>query len=377
MKALVVSPQEWGVMHVAKHHYAISLLNENHEVYFLEPPRFGKKWAYFLKKDLNYENLSIISYNCPIPFFLRFKVRWLYDLLIKKYISKLVKCSGDNFDLVWSFESNLYSDLNIFRAKNKIYHPVDELHYHYQIIPGKTADLIVSVTHEILSKFNKFPVNSIHVNHGLANCFALEATKKLTTQEFNNRVSGTLKVGYIGNLLRPAIDYELLLKIIKKNKHIRFLFWGNHTSANNNLGGEAGNIEQYINMLKFLPNVEMRGSLSPEKLASEFQVVDAFLICYDINKDLSRGTNYHKIMEYLSTGKVIISNNVTAFQNEPDLVVMSRSRENDNELFHLFDHVIKNIEQYNQADLQIKRIKFSLKNTYSSHLKLILESLIK
>jgi hypothetical protein len=68
--------------------------------------------------------------------------------------------------------------------------------------------------------------------------------------------------------------------------------------------------------------------------------MDAFLICYDIEKDQSGGTNYHKIMEYMCTGKVIIGNNITTYKNKPELVQMVNERDNNRELPALFDHVI-------------------------------------
>jgi len=99
--------------------------------------------------------------------------------------------------------------------------------------------------------------------------------------------------------------------------------------------------------------------------------VYAFLICHDINKDQSRGTNYHKLLEYLAVGKVIISNNVTTYKDHPDLVVMNDSRENNSSLPGLFQKVINNLEQYNSIELQQKRIRFAEKFIYSSQLSKI------
>ena len=56
--------------------------------------------------------------------------------------------------------------------------------------------------------------------------------------------------------------------------------------------------------------------VSPENLAKDIQQVDAFLICCDVDKDQSKGTNYHKILEFISTGKIIISNNFNVYQDK-------------------------------------------------------------
>ena len=51
-------------------------------------------------------------------------------------------------------------------------------------------------------------------------------------------------------------------------------------------------------------------------------------------------------MEYLSTGKVIISNNITTYQNI-NLIEMTNSRQNNDDLPQLFKTVINNLEIYN------------------------------
>jgi len=53
--------------------------------------------------------------------------------------------------------------------------------------------------------------------------------------------------------------------------------------------------------------------IAPEKLALELRRMDAFLICYDVKKDQSKGTNYHKVSEYLVYGRPIVSNYVSAY----------------------------------------------------------------
>ena len=39
---LLVSPNEWGAMHVSKHHYALELAERGNRVIFLNPPRSGR-----------------------------------------------------------------------------------------------------------------------------------------------------------------------------------------------------------------------------------------------------------------------------------------------------------------------------------------------
>ena len=98
--------------------------------------------------------------------------------------------------------------------------------------------------------------------------------------------------------------------------------------------------------------------------------------CYDILKDQSKGTNYHKVMEYLSTGKVVVSNNITTYKPLPNLVIMTKERDNNDNLPALFKEVINKLDYYNSDDLKIERTQFANSNTYSNKI-INIENLLK
>ena len=52
-------------------------------------------------------------------------------------------------------------------------------------------------------------------------------------------------------------------------------------------------------------------------------------------------------MEYLSTGKVIVSNNITTYNKYPDLVRMVRERDNNTSLPALFKETVSQLDKYN------------------------------
>ena len=76
-------------------------------------------------------------------------------------------------------------------------------------------------------------------------------------------------------------------------------------------------------------------------------------------------------MEYLATGRVIISNNITTYNDRPDLIVMTKDRNNNDSLHALFKSVIGNIEKYNSPISQDTRKKFASSNTYTRQLNRI------
>ncbi len=353
---LVISPQRWGKMHLSKQHYALELAKLGNKVYFLNPPHKNAAEKFKIEQG-NAENVQIITYKPSFPYFIRFQLRWLYDFLVRFEIRKVIKKLGHPLDIVWSFEPNLYSNLKCFKARFTIFHPVDEVIYPYQIQTGKTADIIFSVTNEILSNFDHLKIKKVHVHHGLSNYFVKEGLKQQVYSNTNTRI------GYIGNLLRPEIDTDTFESIITNHPNLIFEFWGTYNTKQSNIGGNFSN-NRFIEFLKIQPNVILHGPKPPPELAKCLHQMDAFLICYDVQKDQSKGTNYHKIMEYLSTGKVIISNNVTTFSKHPELIRMVLERDNNDQLPKLFKETIDNLKEYNSPKAMQTRRDFALENTY-------------
>lgn len=370
---LVISPQSWGTMFVAKHHYAIELAKLGNEVYFLNPPD-NNRWSFAnkrkriqVKEAVIESKLYLISHKLYFPYKLKFHAKKVFDLLMRRQVKDILQVVGKKVDIVWSFDlGNLYPFSN-FLNSYKIFHPVDEPQNPDALKAASHADIIFGVTKEILEKYKDFDIPKYFINHGVSEYFF---------NKVPGESNGSIRVGLSGNLLRPDIDHEILLRIIRENPRVVFEIWGSYDIGKANLGGGAGeSCRQFILSLQTLENVILHGSVSSEQLSAELNRMDAFLICYDVQKDQSKGTNYHKIMEYLSTGKVIISNNVTTYQGQSELIQMIKSRDNNNELPFMFKEIINELSQYNSAERQLNRVNYAVQNTYSKQLAKI-ENLI-
>jgi hypothetical protein len=175
-----------------------------------------------------------------------------------------------------------------------------------------------------------------------------------------------IRFGLSGNWLRKDIDTDCLLEVIKENEDVIFEFWGSYKTKQSNIGGESDSeVKRFITELMVSTNVILHGPVHPSQLAKEFKRMDGFLICYDILKDQCHGTNYHKVMEYLSTGKVVVSNNITTYSSFPNLLEMSESRTNNDNLSAVFKNVVINLQHYNQEAFQDIRTNFAIGNLYS------------
>jgi hypothetical protein len=357
-------------MFISKHHYAIELAKRGNEVYFLNPPdkKVGNK---ILVESSKYDGLFIVTYSLFFSWKIRFHARWLHDFLMIFQIKKIQKTINE-VDIVWCFEANLFSNLKLFKASLHIYHPVDELTIDDHFLPARNADIIFCVTEEIKKSLESYRCPKYVINHGLSEAFELAALNNLDKLNLRYGSNNPIRVGYVGNMLRPDIDHETLKKIIEYYPHVNFIFWGvNDIKDSNIAGSNSENVLDFIHFLKQKTNVFLRGPLHQEELSREMNNTDAFLICYDPRRDQCKATNYHKVIEMLSTGKVIISNHISFYTRYPDLVEMSAEKRNNESLKEIFDYVIINLDHYNSGENRRKRIRFALDNTYGSQISRI------
>ncbi len=364
---LIISPQSWGNMMLAKHHYAIELAKRGNQVYYLNPPD-NHQWNLSggrikIKASAGYPNLFIIDQQLYFPYKLKFHSRRLYNILVKKQIRKILVAIPRPVDLIWSFDlGNLFPLIFFDKKIFKIFHPVDEPADNNAILAGQSADILFSVTREILEKYKSYGIPSYFINHGLAEEFLGVESDSITSDDH-------IKVGISGNLMRPDLDRKILLQIIHENPSVIFHFYGSYTIKQSNIGAaEDVTTEMFIRDLKSIGNTLFHGVLKTEDLAKELNSMDAFLICYDVQLDQSKGTNYHKVIEYLSTGKVIISNNITTYKEYPELIKMTASRMNNKSLPVLFRETIADLEKWNSADLINQRKSFAQNNLYRKQL---------
>lgn len=368
-KILIISPQFWGKMLISKHHYAVELANRGNEVFFLNPPN-ANLVDEFMVDELDIDNLYIIHHKLNFSYKLKFRSETMFHWFMQKHIHKLLKYLQRDFDVVWSFDlGNLYP-FNLFPKRAlKIFHPVDEPLNTTALKSGKNAQIIFSTTNEILNKYQKHKAPKYLINHGLKEIFLQAKNIAGNTKK--------IKVGFSGNLLRKDIDREIFLKIVSQNPNIEFHCWGSYNIQQSNISGNTDeSTKQFIRTLRATKNVFLHGVKITDELAKEYQQMDAFLICYKVINNKLIGENFHKTLEFMSTGKVIISNNFSFYRNQPTLVQMNNESKNNAELPDLFKTVIQQIENYNTTELSILRKKFAEDNLYQKQIKRIESILI-
>ncbi|MCD4795122.1 MAG: hypothetical protein K8R54_17960 [Bacteroidales bacterium] len=363
-KIIILSTDKWGDMFISKHHYAINL-SKNNQVYFFNPPdnSFDKN---FTIEKYN-QNLLIVTYNPNFPKFFRFHLRKTYDLLINMRLRQLLKkIKLTKVDVIWNFSAFLLSNYKAFNYSISIYHPVDNSLYYNELKIAKVSHFIFSVSQVIIDRFRELNKTKF-INHGLSDYFVKFAEKKMETNDYYS--NSKIQVGFTGNLLVKSIDSKTIINIVKNNPLTEFHFWGSYVLSHSNLGGWI-NSQKFIDELKSLDNSNLYGPVKSEILAKNIQNMDALISIYDLSQQENKGANGHKIIEYLSTGKVIISSHISTYAEKRALIEMVDDMHNEN-LPELFKKVINNLDYYNNPELQRKRIEFALNNTYEKQIKRI------
>lgn len=348
-------------MFISKHHYATTLAKLGNTVYFMNSPEKGGNLR---KGEVKIEatgtdNLFVIKHKLFYPYLFKFKFPFIHRFLLKLHIRNIYSAIARPVDIVWSFDVSDTIHLQSFSEKClKIFMPVDNAVNPKQ---EKRGDVIFSVTREILDMY-QCNTPKMFVNHGVADYFI--------NNEIREEHNVPIEVGISGNFLRPDIDWECLLQIISAHRDVIFNFWGAFEIHDSNLSSNSNAVAlEYKNKLLKLGNIKLYGSVDAFTLANGLKKMDAFLICYNIEKDQSKGTNYHKVLEYLASGKVVISNNITTY-SDMDLIEMPAERNNNN-LPAIFANVIRNLDVYNDADKQKARIAYAKAHTYSSNIMAI------
>ena len=362
-KVLLISPQPWDHIRLSKHHYALELARQGNEVFFLDPPAADVKRGIVTEAVEGVPRLTVVRYSLPVPPAVRIHARPMFDLLFRRRIAAIRQIVGA-IDVVWCFEFNLFSDLGVFGAKLKLFHPVDPLSSSSHVDVGRSADLIISVSEQILASLGEVPVPRVLIEHGLSSAFADNASRADVSAR---RQPGRPRVGYAGNLTRPPLNREVLKRMVSELPDADFHFWGPREIAPELTVRFADETRDFIRFLESMPNVVLHGSVPSERLANEIQDMDCFVLSYSRHATESDRSNSHKILEYLSTGKVVVSSRISSYAGRENLLRMAPG-EDDSVLPPILRDTVDRLDELNSPERQRARIDFALDNTYEKQL---------
>ena len=351
-RVFILSPQTWDFNMLSKHHYAIELANSGAKVsYIYSIGGQNSRKLVSIKKVA--ENINNVTF---------FRIFFSNNSNLKLAINKLLEFIQINIlilflgrpDVVWSFDQNRFINVKYFRAKKIIFHPVDYIiaANSNKMKIAKESDYIFSVSNEILNDFHNQSATQAVINHGLSENFLSINNPPMPDFIEKNKIN----IGYVGTISNKHIDWDILFKIIDNHPNSNFVFIGYYVFDSN------------IEKLQQRKNVKLTGKIEIEILPSCMSYFDMFLTSYKTINNKILTSNSHKILEYLSTGKVIVTNFFSYYENHQDLLSMVID---NNDLPSKFKNVIENLDKYNSVELSNKRKTFAKDNTYKKQLNRI------
>lgn len=361
---IILSPQNWSHQFISKHHYAVEF-SKLYQTVFVSPTRceLGKFSFAIREIDTIGKSLSEAQLILPFPEWFRFKFNDLYCIINRIALNRSLKRRlKSQIRLVIDFGCHKSIDrLDKFGSIKTIYFPVDD--YIDLPIKSRKADQLFTVSTNIQDKFQKAGISMQWINHGLSSIFAERAKKKLLELENKGTTSNLprIKIGYSGNITIPFLDREIVLNTVNALPDMEFHFFGNY-SAN-----EKGAID-FIDRLKELRNVSLHGQLETEDLAGRLDQMDFLWLCYKADNKNYHLENSHKILEYLSTGKPIVSSPIKYLKKAKEALIYQF--ENDEHISVFLELRMKEEE----STLVIERIQFALDSTYDENIKSLLNS---
>lgn len=344
---LLISPEPWNHIKVSKHHYAQVLAQKSNTVFFLNPPSNHVAGISCIKVE---ENLFQIDYKNSFKgtrFFPKFFRQKINSLLF----NRLQQAAGSNFDMVILFENSRFYDLD-FLPDNvfSIYFQVDEDQNFHPQQAARSAKLVLAINDtikDILSHSGK-PVYKI--SHGFSGNFSDYALSIFKGDKTYQRSQLRLKAYYIGNLDHNFSDTELLALLVKSMPNVDFVFIGPYNTSG----------KLYL-LVKDFNNVKFYGKVPATAIPKILDEADLLFFAY--RDDFLSSS--HKVMEYLASGKAIVSTNVKGYPEDEDLFYTSGT---SSKFIELFSQICDNIEEANSPVKMRKRIQFAMENTYQSRL---------
>jgi hypothetical protein len=161
-------------------------------------------------------------------------------------------------------------------------------------------------------------------------------------------------------------------QVIKDHPQLQFVFWGQYKKAGNFVAHDSPDVFAFIEFLQSQPNVVLKGPVHPSVLSEEIDEMDIFWICWKINAGtMWDGSNSHKILEYLSIGKPVVSHSMSTYRSN-NLIDMLDSEDNSR-YPKLFEKVLERVQGGEPIETIRQRIDFAISNAYKSHIKEIEE----
>ena len=204
------------------------------------------------------------------------------------------------------------------------------------------ADLAFFVNHALLDERRHFNPNTHYIGHGVEyDHFARAQSGRLPVPEDMKRFSGPI-AGYMGEI--NSLDVDLLVYLARQNPDISFVF--------------VGDIYSDTAALQQLGNVHFLGKRRYEDLPAYLQCFHVCCLYYRTDAMFNNYRNPKKLLEYLATGKPIVSVSILEIEHFRDYVAIARS-------YAEYSMLLRGAAASDRPEARARRIRFASEQTWS------------
>jgi glycosyltransferase involved in cell wall biosynthesis len=307
-----------------------------------------------LRKAEEDPNITIVSAP-QIRRALRFYPSRLRQKLEADWLASLEKAVSQQITAVWLFENSRFFDMRFAGDRLKIYHQVDLNQNFNPHTAARTADICFCTTDIIRSQLLQSQEKVFKIHHGLA--MVDDCSRHTLTPEQNSHYARyPVNAVYVGNLEMRYLDVCLLRQVVESFPRIGFHLVGGYDPH--------GELHE---TLRSVTNVNFWGKVDYRLIPNILEKADVLLVTYREEHHRDQASP-HKFMEYLHSGKVIVSTYSEEYRNLQELVQMV---DRNNDFLEAFSVVVNDLDFFNSDEFQQRRITFSQGKSYENQIRLI------
>lgn len=294
-RVLVVAAEGWGPSKLSKHHYAATMAKAGAAVYFLGPAVPGPVSCRSLGPGLPF----LVSAP-PMLKGLRFLPKALRAAMEARHLARIARACGGGFDLLWNFDLYRYRWLrDRTHARQRILHVMDLPVPSVLAEPSLHYDGVLTVSPRMLQHLPEDAPPHRTIPHGIA--LHAGAPPELPA------LAPSPRLAFMGNMSIPFIDMDSLDRIMERHPDATLYLIGPVRSA---LGGSGPVDRAGWERLLARHNVKWVGEVPSEHVPHWLAAMDLLLIPYDSGRFPMQTVNSHKLLEYLHSGRPILSSNL-------------------------------------------------------------------
>lgn len=326
---------------MSKHHLAQALAQRGNAVVFVDPPRNSGRGIDMEEHD----GVTVLRYRHWLRGVNRMPKgvnTWYYRRLIKRIAER----TGGPFDIIWCFDT---SRMQWFPqgVGYKLLHLADYdiLYMGQGLIP--TADIVFTTGQVVADAVaSRTTAPTVNIGHALDERW-MKGIDELVTHPARQ----PKRVVFAGQLANNYNDWEGFQEVAVGHPELSFTFIGPY---------DPQFPEPALQALRALPNVVFAGLKTKDELIPLLRAADILLFGFRSGRVTKERANPHKVLEYLSTGNVIVGSYTMEYVGRDGLMCLA---EEGASLRERFDHAIAHFTDLNAPEARLKRIAVAKERT--------------